>query len=137
MKNTTDLDEVNKRKIADADNRRDLFYITAKPSAKPNVGDDARLLHVDLKRSTLLAPDTIKEALASYAIDETPDTAAGLRKALRKTIEGYELANLLSTPALKGLRDRLMEVSSEPSESSDILKVYIYSASSPHPCAHS
>jgi hypothetical protein len=124
MRDTTNLEEVNERKTADANNRRDLCYITAKPTAKPNVGDDARLLHVDLKRSTLLAPDTIKEALVSYAVDETPDTAAGLRKALRKTIEGNELANLLSTPALKDLRDRLMELSDDPLQTSDIFKVY-------------
>jgi len=133
MKDTTNLEEVNERKIADANNRRDLFYIAAKPTAKPNVGDDARLLHVDLKRSTLLAPDTIKEALASYAIDETPDTAAGLRKALRKTIEGSELANLLSTPALKDLRDRLVELSDDPSQTSDLFKVYPASTIQPWP----
>jgi hypothetical protein len=126
MKNTTNLDEVNKRKIADADNRRDLFYTTAKPTVKPAVGEDARMLHVDLKRSKLFAPEIIIDALAAYDKEETSDTVGGLRNALRKTIvENVALAYLLSTPALQDLRDRLMILSEEPSETSGSFKVVI------------
>jgi len=131
MKNITDLDEVNKRKIADADNRRDLFYITAKPTVKPAVGEDARMLHIDLKRSKLFAPEIIIDALAAYDKEETSDTVGSLRNALRKTIvENEALANLLSTPALHDLRDRLMILSEEPSEISGSFKVHILICSS-------
>jgi len=64
MKNTTLTKEVRDRMITEADGKRDLFFTAGKPTAKPDIGEDARILAVDLKRSKLSASQTIKQALS-------------------------------------------------------------------------
>jgi hypothetical protein len=42
--------EEKERKFAEEDNKRDMCYTAAKPTARPEFGDDVRMLHFDLKR---------------------------------------------------------------------------------------
>jgi len=132
MTNTTNPKEENDTRIAEANCRRDLFFTAAKPTRKPDVGEDTRILAVDLKRSKLRAPHRanyvhlVKQARAEIRNGETPtpETVAGLREALHKTIDNNDtLANLLSTPALRVLRERIVKLSVVPPQQSDYLEV--------------
>jgi len=132
MTNTTNPKEENDTRIAEANCRRDLFFTAAKPTRKPDVGEDTRILAVDLKRSKLRAPHRanyvhlVKQARAEIRNGETPtpETVAHLREALRKTIDNNDtLANLLSTPALRVLRERIVKLSVVPPQQSDYLEV--------------
>ncbi len=70
----------------------------------------------------------MKQARAEISKGETPtpETVAGLREALRKTIDNIDtLANLLSTPALRVLRERIMKLSVVPPQQSDYLEVLL------------
>ena len=61
--NDTTMSPVEKEiKLAEEDNRRTLFYAAATPTLKPEVGDDTRILHVDLKRPLLPTLLFIKDA---------------------------------------------------------------------------
>ena len=53
-------------KIAEADKQRDLFYTAVNPTPRAEVGEDVRILQVDLKRSRLPSLDAIKTALDIY-----------------------------------------------------------------------
>jgi hypothetical protein len=113
LKNTTLSPEEKECRVAEEDNRYSLFYTAAKPTLKPEVGEDARILHVDLKRSILPTINRIKLALDAYNKDKSPEKIPQLRQALKDTIDN-ELAPLLSTPALHPLRDRLKHLAAEP-----------------------
>jgi hypothetical protein len=57
----------------------------------------------------------------------TPETVAGLREALRKTIEQNDkFANLLLTPENQVLRERLIKLSVVPPQQSEYLQVFPY-----------
>jgi hypothetical protein len=112
--NDTTMSPVEKEiKLAEEDNRRTLFYAAATPTLKPEVGDDTRILHVDLKRPLLPTLLFIKDALDLYEKDKTPENIAKLRGALLLIIKEH-LDPLLSNPALRSLRDRLMKLTEEP-----------------------
>jgi hypothetical protein len=76
------------------------------------MGKDARVLHVDLKRSALPSLETIKIALA---VGNAPDAIVGLRRVLRDMITGNgELATLLAGTDYELVRARLMELTEQP-----------------------
>jgi hypothetical protein len=104
--------EAKALKVLEADQKRDLYYTATAPTLRADVGDDVRVLAVDLKRETLRPLETIKAALAK---GDSPEAIAGLRLALLDTITGDgDLAQLLETPDLKLVRERLMELTSLP-----------------------
>ena len=113
LKNTTLAPAERECRLAEENNRYSLFYTTAKPTLKPEIGEDVRILHVDLKRSILPTINRIKLALDSYNEDKAPEKIPELRQALKDTIDN-ELGPLLSTPAMHPLRDRLMQLAEEP-----------------------
>jgi hypothetical protein len=101
-------------KLAEEDNLRDLFYIVASPTPRNEVGDDTRTLHVDLKRPLLPAIGNIKQALNEYKTQgNTPETRSNLRRVMFDTItENANLADLLASPELQLVRDRLIKLTS-------------------------
>jgi hypothetical protein len=111
------LEEKNCR-LAEEDNRRDLCYIVASPTPRNEVGDDTRTLHVDLKRPLLPTIGSIKQALSEYITKgNTPETRSNLRRVMLDTItENDNLAGLLATPELQLVRDRLMNLTSNPTD---------------------
>jgi hypothetical protein len=92
--------------------------IVASPTPRPEVGDDTRTLHVDLKRTLLPTMGSIKKALNDYKTQgNSPETRSGLRRVMFDTItENVDLAGLLSTPELQLVRDRLMKLTSHPTD---------------------
>ena len=112
ISNTSLKPETRARLIAEADRRRDLCYVTGNPTPCAEMGKDARVLHVDLKRSALPSLETIKIALA---VGNAPDAIVGLRRVLRDMITGNgELATLLAGTDYELVRARLMELTEQP-----------------------
>jgi hypothetical protein len=109
LNSTTMKPEDKKILLTEEDNRRSLFFTAAAPTLKPEVGDDTRILHVDLKRPLLPTLPIVKEALDNYKNDHTTENIAKLRQALLLIIKDH-LDSLLSTPSLHPLRDRLMRL---------------------------
>ncbi len=104
--------ETRALKVVEADQKRDLYYTAVAPTLRADVGDDIRVLAVDLKREPLLPLDTIKVALTK---GDSPEAVASLRQVLLETITGDgDLARLLEVPELKLFRERLMELTSLP-----------------------
>lgn len=121
MKDTTMPEEIRACKIAEADNRRDLFYTAANPTPRAEIGDDTRVLHVELMRRPLTMLPNIKKALDDK---ESPTYVEGLRQTLRDAITlNEELASLLAAPELRVVRDRLMELSEQPTNGNGANKV--------------
>jgi hypothetical protein len=101
-----------------------MYYTAVAPTLRPDVGDDDRILAVDLKREPLLPLDTVKAALAK---GDSPEALAGPRLVLLETITGDgDLARLLEVPELKLVRERLMELTSLPPSGEHDSKVIIY-----------
>jgi hypothetical protein len=114
MRDTTMPQETRACKIAEADHRRDLFYTAANPTPHADVGDDVRVLHVELMRRPLTLLRTIKEALEKEEVLDKKEYMEGLRRTLRDTITlNEELANFLAAPELRVIHDRLMELSEQ------------------------
>jgi hypothetical protein len=113
MKDATLTPEARECRINEEDNRRSLFYTSGTPTLKAEVGNDSRILHVDLKRRLLPAMNTVKTALDLYNANKTPENISNLRKVLKETIDEH-LGILHSTPALHPLRDRLIKLTEEP-----------------------
>ena len=112
-------------KIAEADKQRDLFYTAVNPTPRAEVGEDVRILQVDLKRSRLPSLDAIKAALDIYLKEgKSPEAIEGLRRVLLSTItENGELAELLKCSELALLHNRLMELTVQPTDRDDDNKV--------------
>ncbi len=53
-------------KVAEADKQRDLYYTAVNPTRRAEVGEDVRILAVDLKRSRLPSLEDVKTALNIY-----------------------------------------------------------------------
>ena len=108
-------------KIAEADQQRDLFYTAANPTPRAEVGEDVRILQVDLKRSRLPSLDAVKTELNRYLNEgKSPEALEGLRRVLLSTItDNEQLAKLLRSPALKLVYDRLIELTVPPTDGDD------------------
>jgi hypothetical protein len=110
-------------KVAHADLKRDLYFKATAPTLGNEVGDDVRVLAVDLKRGPLPSLDTVKAALVNT---DTPDAVEGLRRVLLETITGDgDLPRLLEAPELKILRDRLMKLTVQPDNPEDNAEVIL------------
>jgi hypothetical protein len=103
----------------------DLFYTAVNPTPRAEVGEDVRILQVDLKRSRLPSLDAIKTALDIYFKEgKSPEAIEGLRRVLLSTItENEELAKLLNCPELTLLHNRLKELTEQPTDRDDDNKV--------------
>jgi hypothetical protein len=124
MKDITMPQEIRACKIAEAGHRRDLFYTAANPTPRAEIGDDARVLNVESMRRPLTLLQTIKEALGENEALEENEYLEGLRRTLRDTMTlNEELANLLATSELRVVRDRLMELSEQPTDGNGANKV--------------
>ena len=118
LSDTMLLPETRTRKIAEEDARRDLYYTAAHPTPRAAVGEDFRVLQVDLQRKLLPTLHHVKLALAAGS--DSPEAAAGLRKVLREMItENAEFVYLLEAPELHLVRTRLMTLTEEPTEIHD------------------
>jgi hypothetical protein len=105
MRDTTSMPETNARTIAETDQKRDLYYTAGKVTPRAEVGEDVRVLQIDLKRSLLPSLDSVKLELA---FNDSTDNIGGLRNILETTITGNTvLADLLKAPELQIVRDRL------------------------------
>ncbi len=112
MIDTTSMPETNTRKVAEADQKRDLYFAAGKVMPRAEVGEDVRVLQIDLKRGLLPSLDNIKMALALH---DSADHREGLRNILKTTItENSELADLLEAPELQIIRDRLLQLTQPP-----------------------
>jgi hypothetical protein len=110
LTDTTLRPETKALKIVEADQKRDLYYTVAAPSLRPEMGDDVRVLALDMKRGPLSPLNTIKAALANV---DSPNAITDLRRVLLETISGDgDLARLLEIPELTLVRERLMELTS-------------------------
>jgi hypothetical protein len=79
---------------------------------RPELREDVRMLHFDLKRSKLPILENIRIALQE---GDGPEAIEGLRRVLRSTLEEIEdLAKLLAEPELQLLRDRLWKLTEQP-----------------------
>jgi hypothetical protein len=108
------LPDTRTRKIAEEDQRRDLYYTAANPTPRAEVGDDVRVLQVDLQRRLLPTLHLVKLALAA---GNSPDATAGLRKVLRDMVtENQDFVQLLAAPELHLVRARLMKLMEEPTD---------------------
>jgi hypothetical protein len=137
MMDETILKEERDLKVAEEDNKRDMYYVAAKPTLRSAVGDDLRMLHFDLMRSKLPILENVKTALQA---GDGPEAIEGLRRVLRSILEtNVPLARLLAEPDLKLLRDRLWnltEVPTPPESRTKVIYIHIYSTYAPH-CHHS
>jgi hypothetical protein len=108
------LPDTRTRKIAEEDQRRDLYYTAANPTPRAQVGDDVRVLQVDLQRKLLPTLHLVKSALVA---GNSPDATAGLCKVLRDMItENQEFVDVLAAPELHLVRARLMKLTEEPTD---------------------
>jgi hypothetical protein len=134
MMDETILKEERDLKVAEEDNKRDMYYVAAKPTLRSAVGDDLRMLHFDLKRSKLPILENVKLALQE---GDGPEAIEGLRRVLRSILEtNVPLSRLLAEPDLRLLRDRLWkltEVPTPPESSSKVIHIHI--SSHTHPVA--
>ena len=112
-------------KVAEADKQRELFYTAVNPTHRAVVGEDVRILQVDLKRSRLPCLEPIKTALNIYIKEgKSPEAIEGLRRVLHSTITGNgELAELLMCPELHLIKNRLLELTVQPTNRDDDNKV--------------
>ena len=114
-------EEARELRLLEEDHKRDLYYTAEDPTVRSETGSDVRALAVDFRRQKLPTLHRIKRALAD---GDSPEAVPGLRQVLLATItEDPELKELLAEPALKLLRDRLMELTTEPVQGGSSKKV--------------
>ncbi len=83
-----------------------------KPTQRCETGDDNRILAIDTQRRLLPTQERIKLALANV---NSTEGIADLRRVLLDTITlDAELAKLLDAPQFKLVRDRLMDLTVQP-----------------------
>jgi hypothetical protein len=128
MTDTTMHPETKACKIAEADNQREIFYTAANPTPRAAVGEDVRILQVDLKRSRLPMLEAVKTALNIYLKDgKTPEAIEGLRRVLLSTItENAKLKDLLDIAELKLVRNRLMELTTDTDVNDGVLNIPLF-----------
>jgi hypothetical protein len=86
-----------------------LYYTTGKVTPRVEVGEDVRVIQIDLKRSLLPSLDSIIKL--ELAFNDSTDNIEGLRNILKTTITGNSvLADLLEAPELQIFRDRLLQL---------------------------
>ena len=128
MTDTTMHQETKACKIAEADNQREIFYTAANPTPRAAVGEDVRILQVDLKRSRLPSLEAVKTALNIYLRDgKSPEAIEGLRRVLLSTItENAKLKDLLDIAELKLVRNRLMELTTDTDVNDGVLNIPLF-----------
>jgi hypothetical protein len=121
LMDTSLMPETRTLKVAEADQKRDLYFTVGAPTFRAETGDDVRVLAVDLRRGPLEPLDRVKTALSEGV---TQEHIAGLRRVLLETITGDgTLPRLLEKPELKLVRDRLMELTTPPTSGESDAKV--------------
>ena len=110
--------------MADQNYKRDLYYSVGKPSQRCETGDDNRILAIDTQRPPLPVQKRIKNALDNV---NSTEYIADLRRVLLDTITlDAKLAKLLDAPQFKLVRDRLMDLTVQPTNAKNDEEVFFF-----------